>query len=433
MTSEARREAGAASTFAHVDGFLRCEQVSVDAIARVAGTPCFIYSSAAVRTAYEDITSALSGVPHRVHYSVKANSNLGILSLLRSLGAGVDVVSGGELHRALLAGFSDEDIVFGGVGKTENELHMALSRSLKLINVESEGELERLSAIACSLSTSCQVALRINPEVTVDTPHPYTRTGMRGMKFGIPHDRAMHAAEQAINLPGLKLVGLDFHIGSQISAAEPYRAALERIEELVGSIRRLGARQLRFLDAGGGLGVTYDREEPLDVTAFAAMVMPVATRCGMELVVEPGRFLLGNAGILVARVIEKKHSGGKDFLLVDAGMNDLIRPSHYNAWHGIVAVRDAPAQTKVDVVGPVCESGDFLGLDRELPDLAIGDLIAVRSAGAYGFCMSSNYNSRPRAAEVLVDRGRFAVVRERESYDDLVRNERAVPRWRPGI
>jgi diaminopimelate decarboxylase len=428
----ANRESREAIHFPRVSGVLRCEGVPIERLAAAAGTPCYVYSAAAIRSAYEEITNALSGVPHRIHYSVKANSNLAILSLLRSQGAAVDVVSGGELHRALQAGFSDNDIVFGGVGKTEHELHMAVSRGLKLINVESEGELERLAGIVRAHDTQCQVALRINPEVTVDTPHPYTRTGVRGMKFGIPHDRALAAAKRAIELPGIKLVGLDFHIGSQISAAEPYRAALERMEALINAVRALGAVDLRFLDAGGGLGVTYDSEIPLDTKQFADLVVPVATRCGMELIVEPGRFLLGHAAVLVARVIDTKHSGGKDFLIVDAGMNDLLRPSHYNSYHRISAVRsnERSADRRVDVVGPVCESGDFLGLDRDLPDLAVNDLIAVHTAGAYGFCMSSNYNSRPRSAEVLVDGDRFAIIRERESYDDLVRNEVAAPRWR---
>ncbi len=431
-TSAAAGEGAAA--FSIAAGTLHCERLAVERIVGAAGTPCYIYSASAIRSAYEEITGALAAVPHRIHYSVKANSNLAILALLRAQGAGVDVVSGGELHRALQAGFSDNDIVFGGVGKTEHELHMAVSRKLKLINVESEGELERIATIVRAHDSECQVALRINPEVTVDTPHPYTRTGVRGMKFGIPYDRALAAAKRAIELPGIHLIGLDFHIGSQISAPEPYSAALERIEALIGSVRALGANQLRFLDAGGGLGVTYDSEVPLSAQQFAELVVPVATRSGMELIVEPGRFLLGNAAILVARVIDRKHSGGKDFLIVDAGMNDLLRPSHYNSFHRISSVREDAGGSlrRVDVVGPVCESGDFLGLDRDLPDLDVGDLIAVHSAGAYGFCMSSNYNSRPRAAEVLVDGNRFSLIRERESYEDLVRNEHVAPRWRTG-
>ena len=409
---------------------LHCEQLDIEEIIEVTGTPCYIYSAGAIRAAYDDITAALSATKHRIHYSVKANSNLGILAFMRSLGAGVDVVSGGELHRARLAGFSADEIVFGGVGKSDAELELAVNASIKLVNVESEGELERLSQIAQRLRLVCPVALRINPEVTVDTPHPYTRTGSRGMKFGIPHDRAIAAARRAIELPGVDLVGVDFHIGSQISAADPYRDALVRIEALVNEFRAQGATRLRYLDAGGGLGVTYSDERPLDTREFAELVVPAANRCALELIVEPGRFLLGNAGIMVSRVLDRKHTGGKDFLIVDAGMNDLLRPSLYNAFHRIDAVRGADGNTRVNIVGPVCESGDFFGLDREMPDVQVGDLIAVRSAGAYGFSMSSNYNSRPRAAEVLVDGSRFAVVRDRESVDDLVRNEHARPEWR---
>jgi diaminopimelate decarboxylase len=250
------------------------------------------------------------------------------------------------------------------------------------------------------------------------------------MKFGIPYDRAVAAAARAASLPGINLAGLDFHIGSQISDANPYRAALQRLEDLVGVARSRGANHLRYLDVGGGLGVTYDTELPLDARQFAEMVVPASARLGLQLIVEPGRFLLGAAGIMVARVLDRKHSGGKDFLIVDAGMNDLLRPSLYSAFHAIEPVSRSDGTILVDVVGPVCESGDFLGLDRTLPELGEGDLIAVRMAGAYGFCMSSNYNSRPRAAEVLIDGNRIAVLRDRESFEDLVRNEHALLNWR---
>jgi diaminopimelate decarboxylase len=428
------RSAVTSEPFPRRQGILFCEHVSVERIAAAVGTPCFIYSAGAIRGSYEELADALSGVPNRVHYSAKANSNLAILSLLRGIGAGVDVVSGGELHRALRAGFADDDIVFGGVAKTDEELHMAVVRDLKLVNVESENELERLSQVALAHDRVVNVAIRVNPEVTVDTPHPYTRTGIRGMKFGIPYDRALEAAARVRSLPALRLCGLGFHIGSQILSPDPYRAALARASGLIEEVRREGAPHLRYLDVGGGLGVTYEEESPLDPGHFAALVGGAANSLSLELIVEPGRLITGNSGILVARVIDLKHSGGKDFVLVNAGMNDLLRPSHYGAYHRVTAVRrrDEQGTRRVDIVGPVCESGDYLALDREIEDVAVGDLIAVASAGAYGFCMSSNYNSRARGAEVLVDGDRFAVIRERESFDDLVRNERAEPRWLSG-
>jgi diaminopimelate decarboxylase len=413
------------------DGTLCCERVPLDAIATSAGTPTFVYSAGAIRAQYTMLDGALAGVPHRLHYSVKASSSLGILSLLRSVGAGVDIVSGGELHRALAVGFRGGDVVFSGVGKTDRELDAALAAEVRLINVESVGELRRLSALAVARGAVAPVALRVNPEVTVDTPHPYTRTGMRGMKFGIPYDGAVDAGMLALSLPGLRLAGLDMHIGSQIQEVEPYRHGADRLGALAETLREAGAADLRYLDVGGGLAVSYDDEAEASVEAFARAMIAVVRRTSLELLVEPGRFLVGNAGVLLSRVIDRKHSGGKDYVIVDAGMNDLLRPSHYNAFHRIdVVTPRSDRREMVDVVGPVCESGDFLALDRELEVVEPGDLIAVRSAGAYGYSMSSNYNSRPRAAEVLVDGDRFAVITARESYPDLVRQETHEPEWR---
>jgi diaminopimelate decarboxylase len=412
-------------------GSLWCEGVPLDAVARAAATPTFVYSAGAIRTQYAALDTALAAVPHRIHYSVKASSSLGLLALLREAGAGVDIVSGGELHRALRAGFSGGDIVFSGVGKTTAELREALDARVKLVNVESVGELRRLSAVAVELGRRAPVALRVNPEVTVDTPHPYTRTGMRGMKFGIPHDLALDAGRLALDLPGIDLLGLDMHIGSQIQEVEPYRDGAERLLTLAEALRAAGAGTLEYLDVGGGLAVSYDDEAGANIDAFATTMTALVRRTGLELIVEPGRYLVGNAGVLLSRVIDRKHSGGKEYVVVDAGMNDLLRPSHYNAFHRIEAVtpRGSVRET-VDVVGPVCESGDFLALDRELDALAPGDLVAVRSAGAYGYAMSSNYNSRPRAAEVLVDGDRFAIITARESYADLTRLETTAPDWR---
>jgi len=409
---------------------LRCDGVSLDVIALAIGTPAYIYSAPSIRHQYGLLSEALSGVPHRLHYSVKANSNLAILGLLRGLGAGVDIVSGGEMYRAQSAGFKGRDIVFSGVGKTERELIEALTLRVLLINVESEEELTLLDAVAGSLGVMAPVALRVNPEVMVDTPHPYTRTGVKGMKFGIPFDETLVVAERALRMKHVQLIGLDMHVGSQISRFEPYEIGLGRLLQLKAEVESAGARDLKYLDIGGGLAVTYDAERPLDVNGFAEVVKRMVLPSGLQVLLEPGRFLVGNAGILLTRVLYRKRSGGKEFIIVDAGMNDLIRPSHYNAYHRLEAVRATKGKTVADVVGPVCESGDFLGLHRDMDDVQPGELLAVHSAGAYGFVMASNYNSRPRVAEVLVDNGRFGQVTEREQYSDLIRKERLEPEWR---
>jgi diaminopimelate decarboxylase len=374
----------------------------------------------------------LEGLPHRLHYSVKANSNLAILGVLRKLGAGVDIVSGGELYRAESAGFKGRDIVFSGVGKTQRELREALTLGVLLVNVESEEELELLDQIAREMGVKAPVALRVNPEVMVDTPHPYTRTGVKGMKFGIPFDETLPVARRAIGMRNVRLLGLDMHVGSQISQFEPYEIGLGRLLRLSKEITAAGATEMKYLDIGGGLAVTYDAEHPVDIESFGAGVKKMVAPTGLELILEPGRFLVGNAGILLSRVLYRKRSGGKEFIIIDAGMNDLLRPSHYNAYHRIEAVTPRGGRVTADVVGPICESGDFFGLQREVDDVEPGDLVVVQSSGAYGFAMASNYNSRPRAAEVLVDNQRFGVITEREDYPDLVRHERLNPDWRTG-
>jgi diaminopimelate decarboxylase len=416
--------------FARVGGTLHCEGVPAERIAAAAGTPTYVYSAAVVRAQFQRLSDAFAGVPHRLHYSVKANSNLAVLSLLRQLGAGVDIVSGGELYRAQAAGFAGRDVVFSGVGKTERELGEALAAGVLFVNVESEGELHLLDRVARRLGVRAPAALRVNPEVTVDTPHEYTRTGERGHKFGIPIDEARELARTAARLPNVALVGLDMHIGSQIATFAPYGAALERLLELLGDVRRDGAAEIAYLDVGGGLAVTYDGEDEADVESFAAGVKAAVAGAGVTLVLEPGRFLVANAGALLTRVLYRKVSGGKSYIIADAGMNDLVRPSHYQAFHRVEAVTPRGGQLVADVVGPVCESGDFLALERAIDDVAPGELLAVHSAGAYGYVMASNYNSRPRPAEVLVDGDRFAVVTERERYEDLVRLERVTPEWR---
>jgi diaminopimelate decarboxylase len=411
-------------------GELVCEGVSLDTIASAVGTPAYVYSARAIREQYDALDRALAPVTHRLHYSMKANANLAVLRLLRERGAGVDIVSGGELYRAREAGFSADSIVFSGVGKSLDELRDALAAGILMFNVESFFELEQLNAAAASMGKRAPVALRVNPEVRVDTPHHYTRTGERGNKFGIPIDEALEAARQALAMPNIALLGLDMHIGSQVFQLEPYRDGLDRLLDLYAQIRALGATGIRYLDIGGGFAVSYEDEAPMDLEAFAAALLPKVRQSGLSLIVEPGRFIVGNAGVLLARVMYRKRAGGKEYLISDAGMNDLLRPSHYDAYHAVEAVRPRDTRSIVDVVGPVCESGDFFALDREVDDVDTGDLIVVRTTGAYGYVMSFNYNARPRVAEVLVDGDRFAVVTRRESYEDLVRLEPKQPEWR---
>lgn len=418
------------SAFARHDGALYCELVPAETIAREVGTPTFVYSAAVLRDRYQRLTAALAGVKHRVHYSLKANASRAFVTVLRELGSGADVVSGGELYRALRAGFSGRDIIFGGVGKTRRELDEALRAGVKLINVESEAELLILDAAAGELGVTAPVGFRINPDVTVENPHAYIATGSRGHKFGIPHDEALDVAKTALTLRHIELLGLDMHVGSQLATLEPYRAGLDRMCELTGRLSALGA-PVRYVDIGGGLPVQYDEGDPEpDLDAFARTISPALARMNAELIVEPGRFFAAASGVLLARVLYRKRSGGKDYVIADAGMTELLRPSHYDAYHLIESANPTGARAVVDVVGPVCESGDFLAQDREMDDVEPDDLLVIHTAGAYGYVMSSNYNARPKAAEVMVDGARFAVVTARESYDDLVRLEQAHPEWR---
>lgn len=416
--------------FVHRDGALWCDGVPAETIALAAGTPTYVYSASAVRDRYRQMADALAGCASRIHYSLKANANRSLLTLLRALGSGADVVSGGELSRALHAGFRGADIVCGGVGKTARELREAVQAGVKLVNVESLAELELLGDIARDLGATVPVGIRVNPEVTVANPHHYIATGERGHKFGVPHGDVLPVARAALGMPALRLVGLDMHVGSQLATLDPYRSGVARLAALVREIRSLGA-PIRYVDVGGGLPVAYDEGDPEpDLPGFGAILRDLARDLGVEVIVEPGRFFVGASGILLARVLYRKQSGGKRYVIVDAGMNDLLRPSHYDAYHRIDAVRPGGREVTADVVGPVCETGDFLALDRSVDDVQPGDLVAVHGAGAYGFVMSSNYNARPRAAEVMVDGHRFAVVTARESYDDLMRLELEDPDWR---
>jgi diaminopimelate decarboxylase len=412
------------------DGALLCEGVPVERIVREVGTPAYLYSAETIRDRYTRLSETLAPVPHRIHYTLKANSNRAVLRLLHDLGAGADVVSGGELQRALRAGFAPGDVIFGGVGKTEEELREAIAAGVLLINAESEAEVRLIDTLARDAGVVAPVGLRVNPELTLRAAHDYIKTGEKGHKFGIPYDEALQVARTAASLKNVKLLGLDMHLGSQLSRIEPYRAGTERLLSLHQDIRSAGISTIEYLDIGGGLGVRYDSETPPDLARFGKLVLPLVESTGLTLIMEPGRFLVGNSGALVATVLYRKSSGGKEYVITDAGMTELLRPSHYGAFHRIEAVRERPGRITADVVGPVCESGDFLALDRELADVKPGDQVLVFDVGAYGYVMASNYNARRRAVEVLVDGDRFAVTTRRETYDDLMRLEVDEPTWR---
>jgi diaminopimelate decarboxylase len=341
------------------------------------------------------------------------------------------VVSGGELHRALRAGFRSNEIVFGGVGKTDDELREALAAGVMLINCESEAEVRRLNELARERGVVAPIGIRVNPELKLrSATHEYIKTGEKGAKFGVSYDEALRIARGLGSLPNVRLVGLDMHLGSQLSRIEPYREGTERLVSLCGELRAMGIDTLEYLDVGGGLGVRYDTEQMPDLDKFAKLVLPLVKDTGLTLFMEPGRFVVGNAGVLLATVLYRKDSGGKQYVITDTGMTELLRPSHYGAFHRIEAVRERPERVTADVVGPVCESGDFLALDRSMSEVQPGDLLVVHDVGAYGYVMASNYNARRRAVEVLVDGDRFAVVTERESYEDLMRLEVNEPSWR---
>jgi len=395
------------------------------AIAERTGTPVYVYSANLIRAQYHSLHDALQqeGVRHRICYSVKANGNLGVLKVLKALGAGADIVSAGELKRALLAGFDAASLVFSGVGKTPAELAEAIRVGVGYLNIESASELDAVVAAAAHVGKTASVGIRVNPDVAADT-HPYTKTGDKTAKFGVPFDEVVALARRIAGERRLVLRGLAMHIGSQITDLEPYSRGTARLLELVTAVRAAGIDTLDALDVGGGLGVRYHNEKAPSPKAFAQAVAPKIHAAGLGLLCEPGRYLVANAGVLVTRVLYRKHSGGKDFVVVDAGMNDFVRPSHYNAHHDILPLKDgARAEEVVSVVGPICESGDFLALDRKLPAVTPGEYLAVLGTGAYGFAMSSTYNARPRPPEVLVEGERYYVARPRETLDDLVRGE----------
>jgi len=406
-----------------VDGQMRCGPQPVRELAERYGTPLYLYDFDFVRRRVREFQEAFSQVGLLLAYSVKANGNLGILSRLASLGVGADIVSGGELYRARRAGIQPGKILFAGVGKTDQELKEGLDAGIYSFNVETVGELHRLEALARDRDGRASFGVRVNPDILSPTPHEYTRTGHAESKFGLPVPVAVGLYRWAATRPHLNPRGIDVHIGSQIVEPKPYKKALRSILEIVHLLKKEGIH-LKYLDLGGGFGVPYQGEE-MDIQGLAEAVVPLVKETDLKLILEPGRSIMGEAGTLVTRVLSVKKSGEKTFVITDAGMTELIRPSHYGGYHPIRPVEEKANRElkKVDVVGPICESGDFLARDRELPMPKGGEFLAVGIAGAYGFTMASNYNARPRPPEVMVDQGEVHLIRARESYEDLVRGE----------
>ena len=408
--------------FPRTDGWLHAEAVPLARIAEKVGTPVYVYSATALAERYDALEAAFEGVGHLIAYSIKSNANLAVVHDLVERGAGVDVTSRGELFRALRAGADPAKIVYSGVGKRDDEIAAALEAGIKPFNVESRAELRRIDAVAGETGLEAPVAFRVNPDVDPET-HPYISTGLRTSKFGIPIQEAVGAYAEAKALAHVRVVGVDCHIGSQLTKLRPFGDALARVADLVRELRDAG-HAIEVIDVGGGLGVVYDEERPPSMREYAAVVGDAVGGLNCEIILEPGRSITANAGVFVTRVLYEKENEDKHFVVVDGAMNDLIRPALYQSFQRIEPVGPPRSELRtVDVVGPVCESGDFLAKQRRLPALERGDLLAVRSAGAYGFTMASNYNGRPRCAEVLVRGGHWAVVREPESLDDLVRGE----------
>ena len=410
--------------FHYRGGKLHCEDVNAEELVAAHGTPLYVYSRTSIVSRFQEFDTAFSGVDRLIAYSVKANGNISLLQLLGQHGAGADIVSGGELHRALLAGIPAERIVFSGVGKTVVELAAALNAGIYCFNVESEGELRELANLGEAMGTPAPIALRVNPDVVAQTAHHYTATGHKETKFGIPIERAREIYRSARDHKGLHVRGVDVHIGSQILDVKPYQLALQRVLELVDDLRNDGI-ELEYIDLGGGFGVSYEQGRETPASAFADALIPDLKRSGLRLVLEPGRFIMGPSGVLLTRVLYIKRYGGKTFVITDAGMNDLLRPSHYASYHLIENAQqhEGREELNVDVVGPICETGDFLALDRPMPLPQEGELLAIHTAGAYGFSMASTYNARTRPAEVLVSGADVRLIRKRETYDDLVRGE----------
>jgi diaminopimelate decarboxylase len=402
---------------------LFCEETSIRQIAEQAGSPCYVYSHRTLIRHFHAFDQAFQAIPHIVAYAMKANSNLAVLRLLAKEGSGADIVSGGELFRALTAGIPPDKIVFAGVGKSKEEIQYALKSNILMFNVESSSELQQINETAGAMGLHARVALRINPDIDPLT-HPYISTGLKKSKFGIGAERAVEEFDAAGKLPHIQVVGIHSHIGSQLTQVTPFVDALKKVTLLIQTLQAKGM-PIQYLNIGGGLGITYSDETPPHPKELAMAISPLLQTVSCQIIMEPGRSIVGNAGILVTKVLYNKDSADKRFVIVDAAMNDLVRPSLYDAHHDIQPVmkRESSVVNTVDVVGPICESGDFLAKDRKMPSPHPGDLLAIMSAGAYGFTMSSNYNSRPRVSEVLVKGKDIMVIRRRESYNDLIRGE----------
>jgi len=413
--------------FQYEKGHLCCEKIKIKDIADKIDTPFYLYSAQAIRHHIRLFEEAFSSYPHLFCYSVKANSNLSILSLIKECGWGVDVVSGGELFRALKAGIEPPKIVYAGVGKTEQEIESAINTRILLLNVESKGELEAIDKISKRLNRKASVALRVNPEVESPT-HAYITTGKKGAKFGLSLEQILKIYGQKEEFKNIEFKGIHLHIGSQITSLAPFETAIKKVVVLIEKLKQNNL-SVEWLNIGGGLGIIYRQEEVPYPSELAAKVIPKIKGTGCKIIIEPGRFIVGNTGILVTKVIYVKKREDKNFIIVDAGMNDFIRPALYNAYHEILPEEEKKnSNLQADVVGPICESGDFFAQDRKLPPIKEGEYLAIMGAGAYGFSMSSNYNSRPRVAEVLVDEERPYLIRRRESYLNLVEGESVPPR-----
>ncbi len=412
--------------FRYKNNQLYCEDVNIQGLAQRYGTPLYIYSRHTLLDHYEKLKNAFSGVDALICYSVKANSNLAILKALVEKGAGLDIVSGGELFRAIKAGCPAERIVYASVGKTDKEIEEALNIGILFFNVESAPELENINRIAKKLNKRARVAIRLNPDVEAKT-HKFITTGKLTNKFGIDFDNARRILKSRGEFSNLEISGIHIHIGSQITVSQPFVSAIKKVINFIGGLKKEGVI-LQYLNIGGGLGIVYDDERPQTAIRYARKVLPLLKKTGLKIILEPGRFIVGNAGILVSQVLYVKSTPRKKFIIVDAGMNDLIRPALYGAYHQILPIKKAEGKRqkieKVDVVGPICESGDFFAKERKMQQVKEGDYLAVMSAGAYGFSMSSNYNSRCRPAEVMVSGSKAFVIRERDSRQDLIRSEK---------
>jgi diaminopimelate decarboxylase len=401
---------------------LYAEDVAVEHIVAKVGSPVYIYSHATLERHFKAMGKAFAAVPHTICYSVKANSNLAVLKTFIKLGGGVDIVSGGELFRALKAGVDPQKVVYSGVGKKDEEIEYALASGILMFNVESEQELDLINEVAGRIGKKAGIAIRVNPDVDPET-HPYITTGLKKAKFGINMERSLAQYRRAKEMKNLEILGIDCHIGSQLTKVSPFVDAIVKLKRLITGLNEMGIK-IKYFDLGGGLGIRYSEEEPPLPEEYGKAVAEETKDLGLHLLFEPGRNLVGNAGILVGKCLYTKKGDEKNFVITDAAMNDLARPSLYGSYHGVQAVkRDQDGTIVADIVGPICESGDFLAKDRDIPNFRQGDLVAFMSAGAYGFSMSSNYNSRPRVAEVMVKGNSFEVIRERETFEDLIKGE----------